>query len=86
MEILHRSEEKKRPRCSECGKSMKRLISPAAFILKGAGWYVTDYPSQSRKEGMEAEKKAKKKSKSSKSEKAAPSSGKGKKRKSTGKD
>jgi predicted nucleic acid-binding Zn ribbon protein len=37
---------------------MRKLISPSAFILKGSGWYVTDYPSKSRKEGMEAEKKA----------------------------
>ena len=56
-EILQRLNEKKRPRCDECGRSMKRVISPSAFILKGSGWYVTDYPSESRKKGMESEKK-----------------------------
>jgi hypothetical protein len=35
---------------------MRRVISASAFILKGAGWYVTDYPSQDRKKGVEAEK------------------------------
>ena len=35
---------------------MRRLISPAPFILKGEGWYVTDYPSASRKKAMESEK------------------------------
>ena len=35
---------------------MKRLLSPAPFILKGEGWYVTDYPSESRKKALESEK------------------------------
>lgn len=35
---------------------MRRLISPAPFILKGEGWYVTDYPSASRKKALESEK------------------------------
>ena len=39
-----------------CGGPVRRLISPAPFILKGEGWYVTDYPSASRKKAMESEK------------------------------
>lgn len=39
-----------------CGGEVHRLISPAPFILKGEGWYVTDYPSESRKKAKEAEK------------------------------
>jgi putative FmdB family regulatory protein len=39
-----------------CGGDVHRLISPAPFILKGEGWYVTDYPSASRKKAKEAEK------------------------------
>ena len=35
---------------------MRRLLSAAPFILKGEGWYVTDYPSESRKKAMESEK------------------------------
>jgi putative FmdB family regulatory protein len=44
--------------CQFCGGRVRRLLSPAAFILKGGGWYVTDYPSESRKKAIEAEKKA----------------------------
>ena len=73
-EILQRVDEVKKPRCEECGKGMKKVISTSAFILKGSGWYVTDYPSKSRKEGMESEKKAQEKKKEKKKEK--PSSGK----------
>jgi putative FmdB family regulatory protein len=29
--------------CPVCGAQAKRLISNTAFILKGSGWYVTDY-------------------------------------------
>lgn len=29
--------------CPQCGAPSKRLISNTAFILKGTGWYVTDY-------------------------------------------
>jgi putative FmdB family regulatory protein len=86
-EILHQSQERKRPVCRECGGRMKKMISSSAFILKGSGWYVTDYPSTSRKEGMEAEKKAKEKKKkkdttSKKKPSAASTSGKSSKKRS----
>ena len=35
---------------------MRRVISQTAFVLKGSGWYVTDYPSEARRKGMEGEK------------------------------
>lgn len=38
-----------------CGGAVKRLLSPAPFILKGEGWYVTDYPSEARKKAKQAE-------------------------------
>jgi putative FmdB family regulatory protein len=44
--------------CERCGGPIRRLLAAAPFILKGGGWYVTDYPSEGRKKGMEAEKKS----------------------------
>jgi putative FmdB family regulatory protein len=44
--------------CEQCGGPIRRLLSAAPFILKGGGWYVTDYPSEGRKKGIEAEKKS----------------------------
>lgn len=36
--------------CPECGQaSLKRLVSAAAFRLKGGGWYETDFKSGQRK-------------------------------------
>ena len=34
-----------------------RLISASGFILKGSGWYTSEYPSESRKKGWEQESK-----------------------------
>lgn len=55
-ELILKPGEEARPTCTECRKRMRRVISPTAFILKGSGWYVTDYPSESRRKGMEGEK------------------------------
>ncbi len=57
-EVWQRISEPPLGSCRECGGPVRRLLAPAAFILKGSGWYVTDYPSEARKKGMEAEKKA----------------------------
>ncbi|MFO7816929.1 MAG: FmdB family zinc ribbon protein [Thermodesulfobacteriota bacterium] len=35
-------EEREVP-CPVCGGGSERMISHSAFILKGSGWYVTDY-------------------------------------------
>lgn len=29
--------------CRSCGGEASRLISQSSFVLKGTGWYVTDY-------------------------------------------
>lgn len=39
-------EEKALP-CPMCGGRSKRLISNSAFVLKGSGWYTTDYCNRS---------------------------------------
>src|SRR5256885_1940415 len=58
FEIRQRITEPALTICEVCGGHVKRLLSPAPFILKGEGWYVTDYPSESRKKAREAEKPA----------------------------
>ena len=56
FEVKQRISEPPLVTCEKCGGAVRRLLSPAPFILKGGGWYVTDYPSESRKKAMEAEK------------------------------
>jgi len=31
---------------------VQRLISKSGFVLKGSGWYTSEYPSEDRKKGM----------------------------------
>jgi putative FmdB family regulatory protein len=56
FEVRQRITEAPLTTCEACGGRVKRLLSPAPFILKGEGWYVTDYPSESRKKAKETEK------------------------------
>lgn len=44
--------------CNSCGGELKKLITSTSFVLKGSGWYVTDYPSADRKNGVEKKKPA----------------------------
>jgi len=36
---------------------VRRLVSASGFILKGSGWYTSEYPSEARKNGWEQEGK-----------------------------
>ncbi len=56
FEVRQRISEAPLTVCETCGGALKRLLSAAPFILKGEGWYVTDYPSESRKKAIESEK------------------------------
>jgi len=58
FEVRQRISDEPLTTCERCGGPIRRLLSAAPFILKGGGWYVTDYPSAGRKKGMEAEKKS----------------------------
>ena len=58
FEVRQRITAEPLTRCEACGGALRRLLSPTPFILKGGGWYVTDYPSEARKKGQEAEKGA----------------------------
>ena len=55
FEVKQRITEPKLEVCDRCGGPIHRLLSAAPFILKGGGWYVTDYPSESRKQATKAE-------------------------------
>lgn len=49
-EVLQKVSDKPLKKCSECGKStMKKMVSAAAFRLKGGGWYETDFKSGNKK-------------------------------------
>ena len=37
--------------CPKCKGKLKKLISNTSFVLKGSGWYVTDYARKDQKSG-----------------------------------
>ncbi len=55
------------PRLSTCklcnAEGVRKVLSPTAFVLKGSGWYVTDYASGDRKKTRVSEKPCKEESK-----------------------
>lgn len=55
-EVMQKFSDAPLTTCSECGGEMKKLISNTSFVLKGTGWYVTDYASSERKKAMDSEK------------------------------
>ncbi len=42
-EVMQKITAKPLTECTECGGKMKKMISNTSFVLKGTGWYATDY-------------------------------------------
>lgn len=68
FEIFHKIDEDCKVACPKCLGPARKLISATNFVLKGAGFYVNDYPSKSRKEGAKAEKEGAEKTPTEKTE------------------
>ena len=46
FEVLLKSTEPEPGKCEECGsRRIGRVMSQTSFVLKGSGWYKTDYAS-----------------------------------------
>ncbi len=58
---MHEAQQKfsDRPlsKCPSCGGTLKKIISNTSFILKGTGWYKTDYASKPAESGKKSEAK-----------------------------
>lgn len=48
-EIMQKITDEPLSVCPACGGAMKKLISNTSFVLKGTGWYATDYASDKKK-------------------------------------
>ncbi len=58
FEIFHKIDDDGQVACPKCLGPVRKLISAPNFVLKGSGFYVNDYPSESRREGKKKEKEA----------------------------
>ena len=56
-EVFQKFNDEPLSSCPDCGGHMHKLISHSSFILKGTGWYVTDYASRDRKHAKETQGK-----------------------------
>ncbi len=68
FEVMQRIDEKPLKICPQCREKVTKVISPTAFVLKGSGWYATDYAGKGKEEASR-EKEPEKKPGSSESAK-----------------
>jgi len=55
-EVVQSHNDKPLTTCPDCGEPMTKLISSTSFVLKGTGWYKTDYASGGTKKTTEGDK------------------------------
>ena len=54
LEVLQKINELPLEKCPACGQNtLKKLISAAAFHLKGSGWYETDFKGKKQRDKTE---------------------------------
>lgn len=71
-EIFQKHSDKPLETCSKCGGPVHKLISQTSFVLKGTGWYVTDYARAEKKTKENKTEKAEKKQDASETKKEKP--------------
>jgi len=49
LEVMQKFSDRPLETCPQCSGRLHKLISQSSFILKGNGWYVTDYARTDRK-------------------------------------
>ncbi len=47
VEVMQGIKEKPLKKCPNCKSKVERMISSTSFVLKGSGWYATDYAKKS---------------------------------------
>lgn len=56
LEALQKLSDPKLTTCPECGnETLTKLVSAAAFVLKGSGWYQTDFRDKDKPEAKSNE-------------------------------
>ena len=43
FEVMQKITDEPIKTCPECGAPVEKIISNSSFVVKGSGWYVTDY-------------------------------------------
>jgi putative FmdB family regulatory protein len=72
FEVVQKITEDPVAECSKCGGKVERLINATNFILKGNGWYKTDYASAGSSASSSSESPSSSESSSCSAEKSKP--------------
>jgi putative FmdB family regulatory protein len=57
FELMRKFSDPEVTACTLCGaEPVRKILSPTAFVLKGTGWYATDYASSTKKTESSTEK------------------------------
>lgn len=59
FEVVQRITEPALKKCPTCKGKVERLMSRTSFVLKGSGWYATDYARSAKPESKSESKDAK---------------------------
>jgi putative FmdB family regulatory protein len=51
LEVVQKFSDPLLTECPDCKGKLKKLVSNSSFVLKGSGWYVTDYARKGSNEG-----------------------------------
>ena len=51
VERIEGTHDRPMRKCPSCGGKVDQMISSSAFVLKGSGWYATDYGTKSHDNG-----------------------------------
>ncbi len=57
-EVIQKFNDEPLISCPECGGHLHKLISHSSFVLKGTGWYVTDYARSGKTQQKDTKEKA----------------------------
>ncbi len=59
FELMQKFSDPAPTACQLCkAEGVRKMLSPTSFVLKGSGWYATDYPSAGRKQADSPESQA----------------------------
>jgi putative FmdB family regulatory protein len=53
FEVMQKITDDALERCPRCKRKVKKLISESSFVLKGSGWYATDYAKKDKGNGKD---------------------------------
>jgi len=55
VEVMQRITENPLKKCPNCKGKVERIISHTSFVLKGSGWYATDYANKSKSDNSKSD-------------------------------